>query len=56
MKSIKTVGNRNPNKIIDRVIAGNVRVAEANFMERNNFKKLLEKSDITILKSERYYQ
>lgn len=42
--------------VIDRLSAGGIREAEADFKMRNDFKKLIPKNDLTIVRSERFYQ
>lgn len=56
MQTIKTIGTRNPYKLIDKLQALNFGEAEKDLMTRNNFQKLLVKGDLTILQAIKYYQ
>lgn len=56
IKNIKTTGHRNPIQIIDRHWAFNLREAEKEFKFRNDFKKLLIKSDLCICESRKWFQ
>ena len=56
IKKITTTGHKNPIQIVDRLSALGLREVEKDFRNRNNFKKLLEKADLTIVRSEKYYQ
>ena len=55
IRYIKTIGHKNPFQIVDKLNAKGVRTAEQNFKKRNNFKKLLVKSDLIIVHSERWF-
>ena len=56
IRTIKTVGHRNPLQIVDKLSATGLRIADSDFQKRNKFKKLLEKGDLTIVESKRFYQ
>ena len=53
IKNIKTIGHKNPLQMIDKVNANGLKEAEANFRDRNDFKKLLNKADLIIAKTEK---
>lgn len=55
LKKIKTSGHKNPLQVVDILSSSGIREAERDFKIRNNFKKLLEKSDLIICISERFY-
>ncbi len=56
IKNIKTIGSKHNLIVVDKVPASGLREAENDFKVRNNFKRLLEKGDLTIVKSEKFYQ
>lgn len=56
LKRITTIGCRNPLRVVDKLNANGIREAEVDFKNRNNFKKLLEKAELIIVRSERWFQ
>ena len=55
IKRITTIGHRNPLQVVDRIACDNLRNAEAQFKARNNFPKLMEKSDLTITEAKKWF-
>ena len=55
IKNIRTIGHKNSLQIVDKLNAMGIREAEKDFKNRNNFLKLLIKSDLTIVRSERWF-
>ena len=56
IKRITTIGHKNPIQVVDKTQANTLTQAEKIFKVRNNFSRILEKADLTICKSERFYQ
>lgn len=56
LQNIKTIGNKNPLRIIDTLGASGLREAKRDFQTRNQFKKLLIKGDLSILEAKCFYQ
>lgn len=52
----KTVGSKIGYHVIDRVSALGKREAVKDLMARNDFKKLLVKNDLIVVRVENYYQ
>lgn len=55
IKTIKTIGVKNNILIVDKTNALTIREAEKEFKRRNNFKKLIVKSDLTIAESKIWF-
>lgn len=55
IKRITTTGHKNPIQIVDKTTANTLRQAEEEFKRRNNFKRLLQKADLTLCRSEKFY-
>jgi len=56
IKRITTIGHKNPIQIVDKTNADTLKQAEEEFKRRNNFKRLLVKAELTLCRSERFYQ
>ena len=56
IKNITTIGCKNALQIVDKLGAFSLREAEKDFKMRNNFVKLLEKADLTIVESKKFFQ